>query len=180
MAEEETEQELEEVKKRRKDNLGQVIKNVTNWQFVLVAFLIVLIIFLWKTNAEKWQIWGIGIAIVGFIFFFAKKSEQKKLITAPVAIEIGREFLENKKEKLEIPTDATFTPTFCFLRERAGVYIAWHLGFKAETTDGWYDYWRVDVHPYEAIIIGHAQTEFTGTELPNIVVAKPTFFYEEK
>ncbi len=182
MPEEHVEREYEEVQKRRESSIGNIIKNVSSSQFVIIVILVVLLGLMFVNEYSKQEMMVIGFAIGVFILFFGAKAKQKTLISADYAKRKAIEAIEAEKEYYNIPTDADVRPTnFCKLRWRMNEPLEWSVGVKIETRLGKINYWRVDIHPYDGIITGIVDTPlgFKGDEKPDIIVATPQFVYEE-
>jgi hypothetical protein len=185
MAEELEQEEYEEVRKRRSSGISNLVKNLSNWHFVVVVALIVIVLFMIKDEGMSGQAWIMLIAVILFVIFFSKKAEQTRLISEDVAKRIAVESIENKKEEWHLSPDVDVTPTnYCVLQYRSGEPFKWHVGVKIESKLGRILYWRVIIHPYEGIVIGIVRepTGFEGDEheVKDVVVVYPNWVEAEK
>jgi hypothetical protein len=184
MPETEVEKEYEEIKGRRNGGMGQVIKNITPFQFIVILFLALLFLWFVMGSSTNRQAIMVGFAIILFIFFFQKKAESSGLISEEVAKRIAYRAVENKKEDFHIEPDSEVTPTnYCVLQYRSSEPLKWHVGMKVENRVGRIEYWRVIIHPYDGIVIGIVKepTGFEGNEheVNDIVVVYPDHFTKE-
>lgn len=183
MAEEETIEEFEEVKKRRGGGFSKLLQNMSGWQFIGVIILVVIFAYMIEKEASKMQLFIIGFAIV-MIILYSKRTSSAKLISEEVAKKIAVENLENKKEEYHISPDTDITPTnFCVLQYKMAEPFKWHVGVKLEDRFGKISYWRVIIHPYEGIIVGvvNEPTGFEGREkdVRDVVVVFPDYMTQE-
>lgn len=182
MVEQEYEKEYSDVKKRRKINLGNLFKNLNNWQFIGIIVLGIILIYMIDSGAELTQIFVIGFAMI-MILIYSQKQETG-LISEEVAKRIAIETLENKKEEYHIETDADIKCTnFCVLQYHDAKPFKWHIGIKIENGFNKIDYWRVIIHPYEGIVLGivNEPTGFDGNErnVKDVVVVFPEHYMAE-
>lgn len=181
MPDKESEEEYEEIKKRRTGGISQLVKNISDWKFIAVIILIAIFILLLRDETiDRRQIFAVGIVIIALVFFFSKKAESTSLISEEVAKRIAVEALENKKEQFHIPSDSDISPTnYCRLQRKMGEPFEWHIGIKVEESSGKITHFRVDIEPYDGIITGIVNEEFDGTSTPDIVLLYPDYYKEE-